>query len=97
MEIIKIKSFLISDDKKLIIDTSLIETIECIKGDNGFSNIVIKTKDNKEEKIIYTAGASEEFFRKMQIRIFYYLKKNKNIDMSELAYNILNNLENREV
>lgn len=35
MEIIKIKSFLISDDKKLIIDTSLIETVECIKGDNG--------------------------------------------------------------
>lgn len=89
MEIIKIKSFLISDDKKLIIDTSLIETIEYIKGDNGFSNIVIKTKDNEEKKIIYTAVASEEFFRKMQIRIFYYLKKNKNIDMDELAYNIL--------
>ena len=93
MEIIKIKSFLISDDKKLIIDTSLIETIEYIKGDNGFSNIVIKTKDNEEKKIIYTAGASEEFFRKMQKRIFYLLKKNKNIDISELAYNILDNLE----
>lgn len=95
MEIIKIKSFLISDDKKLIIDTSLIETIEYVKGDNGFSNIVIKIKDkdNEERKIIYTAGASEEFFRKMQIRIFYYLKKNKNIDMSELAYNILEDLE----
>lgn len=47
MEIIKIKSFLISDDKKLIIDTSLIETVECIKCDNGFSNIAIKIKDNE--------------------------------------------------
>lgn len=96
MEIIKIKSFLISDDKKLIIDTSLIEFVEYIKGDNGFSNIAIKIKDNEERKIIYTAGASEEFFRKMQKRIFYLLKKNKNIDMSELAYNILGDLENRE-
>lgn len=92
MEIIKIKTFLISDDKKLIIDTSLIETVECVKVDNGFSNIVIKTKEN-EKKIIYTAGASEEFFRKMQIRIFYYLKKNKNIDISELAYNILEDMK----
>ena len=51
MEIIKIKSFLISDDKKLIIDTSLIETVECIKCDNEFSNIAIKIKDNEERKI----------------------------------------------
>lgn len=86
------KTFLISDDKKLIINTSLIETVECVKVNNGFSNIVIKIKDDDEKKIIYTAGASEEFFRKMQIRIFYYLKKNKDVDMSELAYKLLEDM-----